>query len=240
LLNKPLELSDLKYYDPEIYKSITWLKNNEGAENLYLTFETEKEDCYGEHKKIELKPNGANIFVNDSNKNEYIDLIIKSKLNNGNDEEQFNSLKEGFYEIVPKNINTFYDENDLKFVLSGITEIDIDDWENNTEYEGYTKDDITIVNFWNCVRSLDSDKQTQLLIFVTGNSQAPVTGFKDLQGSNKKIQHFKIKRYGNPDDLPVSHTCFNRIDLPPYTSKTQLKQKLLRSIAEGLNGFQIS
>jgi len=38
-----------------------------------------------------------------------------------------------------------------KFVLSGITEIDIDDWENNTEYEGYTKDDITIVNFWNVI-----------------------------------------------------------------------------------------
>jgi len=30
---------------------------------------------------------------------------------------------------------------------------------------------------------------------------------------------------------------FNRIDLPPYTSYTQLKQKLLRAIAEGINDF---
>jgi len=26
--------------------------------------------------------------------------------------------------------------------------IDVDDWENNTDYDGYKKDDITIINFW--------------------------------------------------------------------------------------------
>jgi len=30
------------------------------------------EDGFGNHKSIELKPNGAKIDVNDSNKNEYI------------------------------------------------------------------------------------------------------------------------------------------------------------------------
>jgi len=29
-------------------------------------------DCFGNHKNIELKPNGANIDVSDSNKDEYI------------------------------------------------------------------------------------------------------------------------------------------------------------------------
>jgi len=30
------------------------------------------EDCFGNHKSIELKPNGEKIDVTDSNKNEYI------------------------------------------------------------------------------------------------------------------------------------------------------------------------
>ena len=30
--------------------------------------------------------------------------------------------------------------------------------------------------------------------------------------------------------LPVAHTCFNVLDLPPYTSKAQLKEKLLQAI----------
>jgi len=47
-----------------------------------------------------------------------------------------------------------------------------------------------------------------LLLFATGNSQVPVTGFKDIQG-NGKIQHFKIKNLIDSDikkDLPISHT----------------------------------
>jgi len=32
-----------------------------------------------------------------------------------------------------------------------MNEIDVDDWENNTDYEGYTKNDITIINFWKVI-----------------------------------------------------------------------------------------
>ncbi|ORX62479.1 HECT-domain-containing protein [Anaeromyces robustus] len=238
ILNKPLEFPDLKYVDLEIYKNINWLRENEGAGNLSLTFSIENEDCYGNRKKIELKPNGANIDVNDLNKEEYIKLVVENKLNDRNDEEQLNSIKEGFYEIIPKNINSIFDELDLKYLISGINEIDVDDWEENTDYEGYNKNDITIINFWKCVREFSNDKRKSLLLFATGNSQVPVTGFKDLQG-NGNIQHFRLKKYGAEDDLPISHTCFNRIDLPPYTTYTQLKQKLLRAITEGVKSFEM-
>ncbi|OUM58974.1 hypothetical protein PIROE2DRAFT_47494 [Piromyces sp. E2] len=168
-------------------------RENQGTENLCLTFALDIEDCFGAHKKIELKPNGATIDVNDYNKYEYIDLVIKYKLNNSNDKKQFEAIKEGFYEIIPKNIKTMIDEFDLKYLISGVNEINVDDWENNTDYEGYSKNDITIIHFWNCVRNLNPEKQKKLLIFATGNSQVPVTGFKDLQGSGK-IQHFKLKK----------------------------------------------
>jgi len=196
------------------------------------------EDCFGNRKTIELKPNGVNIDVTDSNKNEYINLVIENKLNNPNDKEQLDALKQGFYEIVPLNINSILDEIDLKYLISGINVIDVDDWENNTDYEGYEKNDITIINFWKCVRNFSNENRKKLLIFATGNSQVPVTGFKDLQGSGK-IQHFKLKKMGTLKDLPISHTCFNRIDLPPYTSFTIMKQKLLRAISEGMCGFLI-
>jgi len=44
-----------------------------------------------------------------------------------------------------------------------------------------------------------------LLRFATGNSQIPVTGFKDLQGSDD-IMQFNIKKTGKENDLPKSHT----------------------------------
>jgi len=48
-------------------------RNNNGAENLCLTFSMDIEDSFGEHKTIELKPNGENNDVTDSNKDEYIE-----------------------------------------------------------------------------------------------------------------------------------------------------------------------
>ncbi|OUM60100.1 hypothetical protein PIROE2DRAFT_14226 [Piromyces sp. E2] len=73
LLGKKTEFSDLQYVDREIYNSLNWLKENDGVENLCLTFEIEEKDCFGNHRKTELKPNGANIDVTDTNKKEYIE-----------------------------------------------------------------------------------------------------------------------------------------------------------------------
>ncbi len=43
-------------------------------------------------------------------------MVIENKLNNTNDNEQFNALKQGFYEIIPQNINTILDDIDLKVI----------------------------------------------------------------------------------------------------------------------------
>jgi len=41
-------------------------------------------------------------------------LVIENKLNNTNENEQLNALKQGFYEIIPQNISSILDEIDLK------------------------------------------------------------------------------------------------------------------------------
>ncbi|XP_036101739.1 E3 ubiquitin-protein ligase Itchy homolog isoform X4 [Molossus molossus] len=45
-------------------------------------------------------------------------------------------------------------------------------------------------------------------------------------------QKFCIEKVGKENWLPRSHTCFNRLDLPPYKSYEQLKEKLLFAIEE--------
>jgi len=49
------------------------LRQNDGAENLCLTFSIDVEDSFGNKKCVELKENGINIDVTDFNKNEYIE-----------------------------------------------------------------------------------------------------------------------------------------------------------------------
>ena len=63
-----------------------------------------------------------------------------------------------------------------------------------------------------------------------------MNGFAELQGSNGP-QKFTIERWGTTDKLPRAHTCFNRLDLPPYTSFDMLRDKLKMAV-ESSEGFE--
>ncbi len=55
--------------------------------------------------------------------------------------------------------------------------------------------------------------------------------FRCFLGSNGP-QRFCIEKVGKETWLPRSHTCFNRLDLPPYKSYEQLAEKLTLAIEE--------
>lgn len=95
-------------------------------------------------------------------------------------------------------------------LISGLPDIDVDDWKSNTEYHNYNPSSPQIQWFWRAVRSFDKEERAKLLQFVTGTSKVPLNGFKELEGMNG-VNRFNIHRdYGNKDRLPTSHTCFNR------------------------------
>ena len=83
--------------------------------------------------------------------------------------------------------------------------------------------------FWQCVRGWPAERKSRLLQFATGTSRIPVNGFKDLQGSDGP-RRFTIEKSGDPSQLPKSHTCFNRIDLPPYKDYATLENKLTLAV----------
>jgi E3 ubiquitin-protein ligase NEDD4 len=104
-----------------------------------------------------------------------------------------------------------------------------DDWTKFTDYLGYNVNDDVIQWFWKCVRSWPPERRSRLLQFATGTSRIPVVGFRDLQDSDG-LRRFTIKKAGDPNQLPKSHTCFNRIDLPPYKNYASLEQNLTLAV----------
>ncbi|KAG8815768.1 hypothetical protein FRC18_001326 [Serendipita sp. 400] len=106
-----------------------------------------------------------------------------------------------------------------------------DDWAKFTDYKGYKPQDDVIQWFWQLIRSWTDEKRSRLLQFATGTSRVPVNGFKDLQGADGP-RRFTIEKTGDPSSLPKSHTCFNRIDLPPYKDLESLESRLTLAIEE--------
>jgi E3 ubiquitin-protein ligase NEDD4 len=63
-------------------------------------------------------------------------------------EEQFQAFITGFYELIPSELITVFDERELELLIGGIADIDVDDWKKHTDYRGYTEQDEVIKNFW--------------------------------------------------------------------------------------------
>uniref|UniRef100_A0A8C9SG88 E3 ubiquitin-protein ligase n=1 Tax=Scleropages formosus TaxID=113540 RepID=A0A8C9SG88_SCLFO len=230
ILNKPLALKDLESIDPEFYNSLIWIKENNIEEcGLEMFFSVDKE-ILGEVTTHELKPNGSNILVTEENKEEYIRLVAEWRLSRGV-EEQTQAFFEGFNEVLPQQYLQYFDAKELEVMLCGMQEIDLVDWQRNTIYRHYARSSKQIVWFWQFIKEMDNEKRMRLLQFVTGTCRLPVGGFADLMGSNGP-QKFCIEKVGKENWLPRSHTCFNRLDLPPYKSYEQLKEKLMFAIEE--------
>jgi len=61
-----------------------------------------------------------------------------------------------------------------------------------------------------------------------------------LQSNDGKIRKFCIEGIKKEISLyPRSHTCFNRIDLPVYSSKNELREKLKVAIESSATGFDM-
>ncbi|CAK4033377.1 E3 ubiquitin- ligase hulA [Lecanosticta acicola] len=229
ILKKKVTLSDMEGVDAEFHRTLSWAMDNDVTDVIYSTFSVEDER-FGEKVTVDLKPGGRDIEVTNENKREYVELITEWRIQK-RVEEQFNAFVAGFHELIPADLINVFDERELELLIGGIADIDVDDWKKHTDYRGYTENDVVIQNFWKCIRSWDAEQKSRLLQFATGTSRIPVNGFKDLQGSDGP-RRFTIEKSGEETQLPKSHTCFNRLDLPPYKSFDALTQKLTWAVEE--------
>lgn len=232
LLRYQVALSDLESLDNEFHQSLQWIRDNDigTGSSLGLTF-CVTEELLGRIVERELKPGGKSIVVTERNKKEYLERMVKWRLERGV-QEQTESLVRGFYEVVDPRLVSVFDARELELVIAGTAEIDITDWRVNTEYRsGYHDGHQVIIWFWQVIEKFTNEQRLRLLQFVTGTSSIPYEGFSALRGSTGP-RRFCIEKWGKPNALPRAHTCFNRLDLPPYPTPDILHEKLLMAVEE--------
>ncbi|CZT43952.1 related to TOM1 protein [Rhynchosporium secalis] len=235
ILGKAVSVKDMESLDLDYYKSLIWMLENDITDIITETFSTEQER-FGVTETVDFIPNGRNIPVTEENKQEYVRLMTEFRLT-GSVKEQLDEFLKGFHDIIPASLVAIFNEQELELLISGLPEIEVDDWKSNTEYHNYTASSPQIQWFWRAVRSYDKEERAKLLQFVTGTSKVPLNGFKELEGMNG-FSRFNIHRdYGSKERLPSSHTCFNQLDLPEYESYETLRKQVLTAITAGSEYF---
>eukprot|EP00617_Octactis_speculum_P008634 CAMPEP_0185796510 /NCGR_PEP_ID=MMETSP1174-20130828/161123_1 /TAXON_ID=35687 /ORGANISM="Dictyocha speculum, Strain CCMP1381" /LENGTH=456 /DNA_ID=CAMNT_0028491883 /DNA_START=671 /DNA_END=2041 /DNA_ORIENTATION=+ len=244
ILRAPLTEEDLRALDPELHKHILWLRKN-STEGLDLDFTVSRDHSTA---PVELKPGGKHIAVTEVNKQEYITLLVRWHLVDAVDAQLWHLLR-GLYTVIPWDLLLLWDHAELEFIICGTQSIDVDDWRRHTEYVGGFSslgDAHEIVEwFWSIVKDeLDEDQRTRLLQFCTGSSRVPAQGFKSLQRNDGKYQRFTLENTAGHEEnntlwLPQSHTCFNRLDLPTYKKRADLKDALVLVLEMDVTGFSM-
>jgi E3 ubiquitin-protein ligase HUWE1 len=235
MLGKSVSLKDMETLDLDYYRSLVWILENDITDVTFETFSAEVE-AFGVTETVDLIPGGRDIAVTEENKQEYVRLVVEHRLIKSV-EAQLDAFLGGFHDIVPSELVSIFNEQELELLISGLPDIDVDDWKNTTEYHNYQATSPQIQWFWRAVKSFDEEERAKLLQFVTGTSKVPLNGFKELEGMNG-FAKFNIHRdYSSKDKLPTSHTCFNQLDLPEYESYEHLRQQLYTAVTAGNEYF---
>ncbi|KAL3668490.1 hypothetical protein V7S43_006573 [Phytophthora oleae] len=236
VLGTPLCMDDIKYFDPEVYKSMTWMLQNDGVEALDLDFSV-MERVGDRTMTVDLIPNGRNIEVTDANKHEYLERKFEHLLLRSVADQLYVFLK-GIYEVIPQQLLMLFDYEELDYLMCGSPEIDVDDWEKNTSVAESVARSPTLGWFWEIVREMPNEYRRRLLQFTTGCSRVPLVGFEGLTSYDGKVCLFTIRGIvGAPDEFVRSYACFNRLDLPLGISRSELKRMLYAVLDTELYGF---
>ncbi|CAB4254504.1 similar to Saccharomyces cerevisiae YGL141W HUL5 Multiubiquitin chain assembly factor (E4) [Maudiozyma barnettii] len=218
---------DLNSLDSTLYQTLTRLlviEDSQEIESLDLYFEIN--DSKG--NIIELIPNGSTTKVNKHNILKYVLRIAEYKLDISL-LEGVTAFHRGLSVMIPPIWLEMFNPEELEMLISGgKKDFDIIDLQKNTEYGGYTEDDITITNFWDIINEMTSEERCKFLKFVTSVPQAPLQGFESLDPK------FGIRNAGEDlTRLPTASTCVNLLKLPDYADKETMRAKLLYSINSG-------
>ena len=232
ILGMPIDPLDIELIDVQNYKSIIKVLSSNNMEHKKAIFGSINFTCQlpgGEI--IELKEKGKDIYVDENNYEEFLELYLKAMTNQGY--LQAKAVQEGLFEVIPEYMLKFLTPSDLEKKICGGEEFDLELLKNMTKYENCSPSDLTIKYFWQFLEECSLEDKFNYLKFVWGRSRLP----KDARGfgNNKhEIEMIDVYCEGNNANLPISHTCFFRLDLPRYTNYSLLKKKMTYAIRNSI------
>ncbi|KXS12622.1 HECT-domain-containing protein [Gonapodya prolifera JEL478] len=230
LLGEECSLEDVKDAFPALGKGLEQMlewSDGDVSDVFMRSFEIDY-DVYGKVQTHELVPKGGDITVTNENRAEFVALYV-NHLTTVSVQRQFDALMRGFQKVCGGAALKMCRPDELELMICGSDDLNFEELEKATGYDGFAEDDQYVRDFWAIVHGMSQDQKKKLLTFVTASDRVPLKGLGNIT--------FVVQRNGpDTDRLPTAMTCFGRILLPQYESKNKLRDRLLTAI-ENAKGF---
>jgi hypothetical protein len=160
---------------------------------------------------------------------EYLRLYTEARL--GECYCAIEAFREGLLWVVPESAISVLTWTELEYLVCGSRNIDVERLKRNTEYDDdVSPGDVHIQNFWEILEDFSEKDKSSFLRFVWARPTLPPNGI-DFPQKLKIQSAVGDDSSSSPDSyLPKAHTCFFSINLPRYTNKEVMKERLLYAI----------
>jgi hypothetical protein len=250
LLHDPVDMDDLDHIDHSLVK---WLKtlrsrkissnntgnrgtSSDGMQSLVNLTAENFHEYYPDMfytvtsvggKQVELHPGGGNeLLVWGQSIDQYCDEVIEFKLMEM--KVVCDAVRLGLATQLPPALLHSLTHEELEEMVCGKPDIDLVLLKSTTEYErGCAPTDQHIIWFWELLENeFKLQDKKAFLRFTWGRTKLPTS----RQAFTQVLKIQGLHKTPADNYLPVTHTCFFSIELPRYTTKEILRDKLLYAI----------
>lgn len=131
--------------------------------------------------------NGRLYFVPYSGSFQYLDALAQHRLCN-NVRDEVDSFLKGLNGIIPDNLLSIFDENELELLLCGTGEYSISDFKIHHIINGNSPEFRKVLGwFWTAVSNFNQTEMARLIQFTTGCSMLPPGGFQVFAKSTFRL-----------------------------------------------------
>ena len=178
-------------------------------------------------RQVELVEGGASKVLTFENRMEWADAMVEYRLHEV--DTQVAAIRRGMGTIVPVQLLPLFTWQEVELQVCGRRDVNVDFLKANTDVSRVRGSHTHVDMMWDVLREFTPKERELFLRFVWGRSRLPLTT-EDFKQKFAVIP-FQMRGQGDVDRmLPMSHTCFFQLELPRYSSKEVMKQRLLVAI----------
>jgi hypothetical protein len=174
-------------------------------------------------REVDLIESGSTIQVTCDRREEYCTLLEEYRLHEF--DTQLEVLRRGLSMIVPiKPLTLFTWMEVATLVTRRPVKMNLTLIKKHTNYNRWQGGEQTILWLWELLEEMEPEDQAAFLKFTWGRTRLPLS-------SETFTQPMKLtQRSSSPDAFPISHTCFFEIEIPVYTSKEIMRERIMYAI----------
>ena len=155
-------------------------------------------------------------------------------------EPQMVLILRGLYDVLPFPQLAWLQVPELEEVMEGKREIDRVAFRDSATMRIGSNPEIDMSDsssavpdeftwFWEIVEEMNDEQIRDLIQFVSGGRNQPIQGFAGPRGDRKWLQVSRVS-YIARDNVPKAQVCFHQINIPRYSTKEIMKERILFAI----------